>query len=65
LSSVTSIDPTDNAGPADANGDPSPSSVQQAFAEGVLNFMAVQLQSAESDITASINDTTSDPDAPS
>lgn len=39
--------------------------LQQAFAQGVVRFMAAELQSSESDTISAINDTTSDPDAPS
>jgi len=65
MNSVTPIDAAGNAGPADAGNNSSSSTVQQAFADGIVQFMAVQLQSAESDVTAAINDNTSDPDAPS
>jgi hypothetical protein len=65
MNSVTPIDAASSAGPADAGNNSSSSTVQQAFADGIVQFMAVQLQSAESDVAAAINDNTSDPDAPS
>lgn len=39
--------------------------LQDAFAKGIVEFMGMTVQSAESDIQAAANDTTSDPDAPS
>ena len=57
-------------GQATAAAAPDPSTddtatLQQAFAEGVVKFMGVELQSSESDTIEAINDTTSDPDAAS
>jgi hypothetical protein len=65
LNSVTPIDAAGNAAPTDAGNNSSSSTVQQAFADGIVKFMGIQLQNAQSDITAAINDNTSDPDAPS
>ncbi len=45
--------------------DSSSTQLQQAFADGVVQFMGAELQSSESDTISAINDTTSDPDAPS
>jgi hypothetical protein len=38
--------------------------LQQAFQEGVAKFGMMMLQSAQNDIIESINDNTSNPDAP-
>ena len=55
VNAAASTDPTSTSADAD---------VQQAFAEGIVKFMGVMLQSAQADIPDAINDTTSTPDAP-
>ena len=40
------------------------SQLASAFSRGLVNFMGVELQSAESDTVSAIEDNTSDPDAP-
>jgi hypothetical protein len=61
VSSITAIDASGSGSPADPSDD---DQVQEAFEQGLLNFMLTLLQSAQSDITSAINDTTSDPDDP-
>jgi hypothetical protein len=66
MSDVAPVSPTLPEGPSTApGGDDSSAELQQAFSDGVLKFMVTMLQSAQSDITDAINDTTSDPDDPS
>lgn len=62
MSTVTPVDSAGTSNPADAT--TPDSQVQQAFQEGIANFMLAFLQSAESDLTEAINDKTSDPDSP-
>ncbi len=62
---ATAVGQVGAATAADPAPDTVPADLQQAFAEGVVRFMAAELQSSESDTISAINDTTSDPDAPS
>jgi hypothetical protein len=61
MSSVPPVDTTGPSGPA--HQDPDNAQVEKAFQEGIANYMLSFVQSAESDVTESINDNTSDPDA--
>lgn len=62
---VTPVGQAGGAAAPDPATDSAPTDLQQAFAEGVVRFMAAELESSESDTISAINDTTSDPDAPS
>ena len=62
---VTAVGQAGGAAAPDPTQDVAPTDLQQAFAEGVVRFMAAELESSESDTISAINDTTSDPDAPS
>lgn len=65
---MADISPVGAAGGAaapDPSTDTSTAALQEAFAQGVVNFMGIMLQGVEGDTIDSINDTTSTPDAPS
>lgn len=64
---MTDIAPVAQSGaPATTNpaNETDAATLQNAFAQGIVQFMGVMLQSAESDVISSINDSTSDPDSP-
>ncbi len=62
--SIEPVTHVNNAAAADPSSDADSSKVQEAFSQGLVLFMGTLLQSAESEIVASINDNTSTPDAP-
>lgn len=51
--------------PADPSGPASTDAMNAAFAQGVVQFIGIMLQGAESDVQEACNDTVSTPDAPS
>lgn len=53
-----------NAAAPTASGDNGAASFSELFTQGIAQFMATQIQSAESDVQESCNDTTSQPDDP-
>ena len=62
IAPVSATSPATAADPADT-GDSG--EMAAAFSKGIVEYMGSMLQSSESDIIDAINDTTSDPDAPS
>ncbi len=65
MTDITPVAPAGGAAPTNPSNPTDPSQLQQAFAEGIVKFMGIELQNSESDTISAINDTTSDPDAPS
>ncbi len=65
MTSIAPVSSTANTTPTDPTTAGDPNQLADAFSKGVVQFMGVMLQSSESDTIDAINDTTSDPDAPS
>ncbi len=64
MSGVQSVGGVSGATPSNpATASPS-TQLADAFSKGIVQFMGMNVQNAESDIQAACNDTTSDPDAP-
>jgi hypothetical protein len=64
MSDVTPAGQVNSAVTTDPGSEADATKAQQAFADGIAQFMASLLQGAQSDIISAINDTSSDPDAP-
>ena len=62
---ITPVAPVAGATASAAPTDDPEGVLQQAFAQGVVQFMGIELQGIQSDIIEAINDNTSNPDAPS
>lgn len=65
MTDVTPVGQGGGTSPTDPSNDPAASQLQQAFSDGVVKFMGMELQSSENDTISAINDDTSNPDAPS
>ena len=65
MTSVPPVSAAASPAPADASASSSQADLNAAFAKGVVQFMGIMLQGAQSDIQDACNDTVSTPDAPS
>lgn len=64
MTSVGPVTQTSSSSATDPGSQTAQTAMQQAFADGIVKFMGIMLQGAESDIISAINDNTSTPDAP-
>ena len=61
---VEPVSQTTQAAPTDPSSSADQTELQNAFAQGIVQFMGTMMQSLESDVVDAINDDTSTPDAP-
>ena len=63
MTNLAPVTPVNAAQTTNPGAETAQQQLQQAFAQGLVQFMGVMLQNAESDVAAAINDNTSTPDA--